>query len=435
MTDAAEGSRTSDAPDRPPSAGDEPPEIPAPRSAEPDPALLAALQQAFAAEDSARAEHASAEAQREGVRWQRITAIIQALATTVAAIAACAAVYAVHAQSVGIEQQRVASENTERDERLTTAMDAVAQGDTIARVGGITLLVRNVQERLRIAERPLESGFFGVASDEREARAVQARDAVAVYGSVLDLVENYLRDPTRRDGNPGEGDALNAFPLGTGRYALPPDVAYVVAHMRTMIRDGGRVAALVDAHGLERRGLPGLSLSGAQLYGMPLSDVDLSAFTNGRFMTGIDMRGAAVRGADLDGATLDHAFLQCADLGPRGRDESPTQAVTRLHEASLRGADLRGANLDRVDLRGANLEDADLRGTNLLHADLTGARLAGAQFDGSFGSPIGVNLGEGKRGDYTEEATSCLARQEYWHVPEPSTVPPPASPWPRRVLG
>ena len=54
-----------------------------------------------------------------------------------------------------------------------------------------------------------------------------------------------------------------------------------------------------------------------------------------------------------------------------------------LHEADLRGADLREADLSEADLRWADLREADLSGANLRWADLSGADLSGANLSGA----------------------------------------------------
>lgn len=66
---------------------------------------------------------------------------------------------------------------------------------------------------------------------------------------------------------------------------------------------------------------------------------------------------------------------------------------SKLQNASLRHADLKGAYLidanlhgaflEKADLEGANLSDAEFHGANLRYADLQGAILDGAKFDGT----------------------------------------------------
>ena len=54
-----------------------------------------------------------------------------------------------------------------------------------------------------------------------------------------------------------------------------------------------------------------------------------------------------------------------------------------LHEADLRGADLREAGLSWADLREADLREANLRWADLSGADLSGANLRGADLSGA----------------------------------------------------
>jgi uncharacterized protein YjbI with pentapeptide repeats len=76
--------------------------------------------------------------------------------------------------------------------------------------------------------------------------------------------------------------------------------------------------------------------------------------------------GAYLHDADLRGANLRDADLRDADL--RGAN----LFGANLRDANLFGADLFDANLFGANLRGADLFDADLRGADLRGADLFG---------------------------------------------------------------
>ncbi len=77
-----------------------------------------------------------------------------------------------------------------------------------------------------------------------------------------------------------------------------------------------------------------------------------------------NLHDAGLRGADLRNANLCSANLRNADL-----------CSADLCNANLRDANLCGADLRYANLRNANLRDTDLRGADLRHANLCGTDL------------------------------------------------------------
>jgi uncharacterized protein YjbI with pentapeptide repeats len=381
---------------------DEPPDAP-PGDSTPEshgqtdpyrPAEIAALQA------SAEADKLAASAQRTGVKWQAAVAIIQALATIAAFVATWSAWQAVQTQTAGLREQQRSAEQTERDQRLGTAMSALTEGeDATAKIGGLTLLVRNIEERVAIAEAspPVPP------NDPQEARAWQRpiNDAVALYSSSLDLLETYLRNP----------EVSRDAPIGVGAPTLPPDVGYAVNRLQNLMSMAPRVVALGQRASVVWRA-PTIDLSTAQLYGTQWRNVSWADFGNGRRLVGSDLRTASFRRSNLAGVKLTGAQLQCADFASEGGVSVSLQG-TQLDRADLRGADLHGADLSHANLRGA-----DLRGANLDGALLDGAqtdqdtRLEDTYGNTPEGDPgLGPHLGPGKVGDFSTRG--CAQNGDY----------------------
>jgi uncharacterized protein YjbI with pentapeptide repeats len=140
---------------------------------------------------------------------------------------------------------------------------------------------------------------------------------------------------------------------------------------------------------------PGVNLSAGRLALSILRNAKLAggyfqvADFSSAFMAGCDLSSAQLQGAKLDKATLTGAQLRDADFAPMPVD-TLNQRVwnTKMKEANLSGADLRGANLAKADLTGSILRRADLRDANLadavlLDCDFSGADLRGAVLTGA----------------------------------------------------
>lgn len=107
-----------------------------------------------------------------------------------------------------------------------------------------------------------------------------------------------------------------------------------------------------------------------------------------RRLRSADFRGSVLPrvmlgGADLRDARLCLTDLRMAYLKGANLDRVEMSRNTRLHQADLSGAKLRGAVLWRADLRGANLRRADLAGADLTRADLRGTDLRGVDLRGA----------------------------------------------------
>ena len=108
-------------------------------------------------------------------------------------------------------------------------------------------------------------------------------------------------------------------------------------------------------------------LSHAKLTKACLVDADIS---------GADLFWTNLTRANLTRANLSSADLSCADLSCARlslADLWCTKHLSKLAEADLTGANLRGADLTGADLAGASLLGADLSGAKLAGADITGA--------------------------------------------------------------
>jgi hypothetical protein len=102
------------------------------------------------------------------------------------------------------------------------------------------------------------------------------------------------------------------------------------------------------------------------------------------YRTSLDLHEANLRGADLKGANLQDAHLVEADL------EGAILWDANFQEANLREANLFGASLVRANLQGATLFGADLEGASLARANLQGAYLEGVNLQGA--ELYGANL-------------------------------------------
>ena len=95
--------------------------------------------------------------------------------------------------------------------------------------------------------------------------------------------------------------------------------------------------------------------------------------------------------ADQPATDIQSALTVLGRRMPSGGD-----LVLDLHDAYLKGADLRDADLKGADLIGTDLRDADLRGAEFAGADISGADLRGVR---------GISANELRRQTRTDPAT------------------------------
>ncbi len=136
-------------------------------------------------------------------------------------------------------------------------------------------------------------------------------------------------------------------------------------------------ARLARAH-LEEAVLQGASLARADLSGANLLRANLDGARLSRaVLDGAVLRGASCKGAEMELAQLNGAYLSQAVL------TDARLFLTELRQAHLWKADLRNAHLVLADLSGAQLSAANLEKADLSQADLTGAALAETDLRGA----------------------------------------------------
>ena len=281
--------------------------------------------------------------QQRASRWQSFGAIVAAVATAAAAFAALQAAEAV-------EVARSATNRQIDEDRLSAALDALGGEQPAQRIAGITLLRRNVTERLDRA------GSQGAEEADR-------RDAHGLFATSLLIVQNYLRSAEVSSTRPG-----TAAGAGYGFPKLASDTAYASRELQLLLNLEDQVK------GLPGRRL-GVDLSNVVLYGQSWEGVNFSWLNH--YSRGMDLRGANLRRARWGTSYLGYSHLQCADLS--GSVFGLGKPGGGFHFASLVFADLRGANLSGAKLQ-ADMTEAKLDGANLDGADFTGANLNGVDF-------------------------------------------------------
>ena len=281
--------------------------------------------------------------QQRASRWQSFGAIVAAVATAAAAFAALQAAEAV-------EVARSATNRQIDEDRLSAALDALGGEQPAQRIAGITLLRRNVTERLDRA------GSQGAEEADR-------RDAHGLFATSLLIVQNYLRSAEVSSTRPG-----TAAGAGYGFPKLASDTAYASRELQLLLNLEDQVK------GLPGRRL-GVDLSNVVLYGQSWEGVNFSWLNH--YSRGMDLRGANLRRARWGTSYLGYSHLQCADLS--GSVFGLGKPGGGFHFASLVFADLRGANLAGAKLQ-ADMTEAKLDGANLDGADFTGANLNGVDF-------------------------------------------------------
>jgi hypothetical protein len=235
--------------------------------------------------------------QKQSARAQLKLTRITMVTTLVAILTAFFAVFqsqeSLHVAEQGIERQ--ADEN-----RLNTAVTAIAGQTPAERLAGVELLWRHVKERLMAAERtPLGSW------DRQDVRGL--------YTSALIILTGFLPRV--------EHPANKACPV-----VKSLDVVYAADEVKQLLDERAQFMALMP--GGPR---PSVDISYAALCGQSWSGVRFDGL-NAAYLMGIDLRGSNLKGSQWGNANLAKAKLQCANL-----------SGAHLGSANLTGADLRGA--------------------------------------------------------------------------------------------
>lgn len=247
--------------------------------------------------------------------WRRVLAAEQTLATTLAA-----------------------TQDNQRTERVTRAIEQLAHDRIEVRLGAIFAL-----ERL-------------------------ARESAIDSSPIFQLLCAYVRQRAAWDAE---------------RPAARPseDIQAVLTVL------GRRQVAAADGPPLDlrRTDLRGADLKDARLDGTNLVEAHLEEAS----LQGVHLRGADLREAHLTGADLVEAHLTGADLC------GAHLGAAYLVEAHLENANLGGAHMEGAYLGGAHLEGADLGGAHLDGAYIYKAHLEGASLHGArILSAIGMNRDE-----------------------------------------
>jgi uncharacterized protein YjbI with pentapeptide repeats len=294
-------------------------------------------------------------AQRRASLWQCVGAVVAAVATFAAAFAAYQTAEAVKVARDGISRQV-------DEDRLSSALDAIGGDEAAQRIAGITLLRRNVVERLDRA------GAGAAVEGDR-------RDAYGLFSASLLIVQNYLRSAEVSSARPGI-----AAGEGYGFPKLESDTVYAARELQLLLTMKDKVANLADRK-------PGVDLSHVVLYGQSWRNVDFSWVDH--FSRGLDLRGANLQGSRWGTSYLGYSFLQCADLS------SSVFGLAKpgggFANASLVSADLRGANLTGAQLH-ADMTNARLDGANLAGADFTNANLNGVDLSATVNLEDAIGL-------------------------------------------
>jgi len=144
------------------------------------------------------------------------------------------------------------------------------------------------------------------------------------------------------------------------------------------------------------------ALAGADLRGLDLSGLDFKgANLAGANLAGVPLRGAQLQQANLTGANLAGADLTAAEL-TRVNAAGADFTGAKLHQAILLESDLAQAQLAKADLTkavldGALLEAADLRGANLAECSAVGALFPRANLTG-----VNFQKSAGPKADFTK---------------------------------
>lgn len=347
--------------------------------------------------------HRDRELREQEVQSQRRQAKAQSIGAIVAAIATAAAAYAAWqaGQAVRVSTESMTRQNQEA--RLSAAVEALGGAEPAQRIAGLTLLRRNVTERL---DRAHSDG----ATDEDH------RDARGLYAASLTIVQNYLKSAKASSTQPGT-------PAGAG-YGVPKvskEIPYVARELQFLLQLKDQARSLPGAR-------LGVDLSNVVLYSQPWDRIDFSGVTH--YSKGLDLRGATLTESRWGTSYLGYSHLQCARLSksvfglPDGNGG--------FDNASLVSADLRGANLAgatvRADLTNAKLEGANLDGTDFTNANLNGVDLSKAvNFDkakGLYRAKLYKKPPSSAKAShvYEDDPNICLNNDAWWNLPAKSPV-------------
>lgn len=239
-------------------------------------------------------------------------------------------------------------------ERLHLAIQCLADGDLVIRLGGIF----NLERLLNLKKKNSE---------------VWSMDD---HNSVLEILTGYIRAKVGHSvsaeisgqGKPLADDVRAALTvLGRRRAVRSPEEA-VLDFEDVSLQGVCLEKACLDGGNFRNANLKGASLTMAQLRNVVFCEAKLQQ--------------ANLEGANLEEANLARAFLTKAILKDSNLKKADLRG-TSLSEANLRGANLSGAILEGAILYGADLMSANLKGANLKGADLSGANLREAGLDGA----------------------------------------------------
>jgi uncharacterized protein YjbI with pentapeptide repeats len=296
---------------------------------------------------------------------QSLIAVAAVVAVAIAAGAAITAGDAIDVAKRGIQTQ--ADEN-----RLSTAVDAMAGGTPTARVAGLTLLRRNAEQRL------------ANATDDN-ASASDRRDALTLYRGTVEILATFLKTPAEPSATFAIGDphpkpdtvyAENDLNQWLQNRTTFLQLARTKPNAFSTPRERARLAKR------DRKELPNIDLALAELYGVPWENIDFS-WLGHRVFTGVDLRQAKLANSTWGKTELTEAHLGCAHLENADLDKGSVFTSADLHRAFLNGSKLRKADFTRANLSYADLRGAKLNGANLTDANLTGAKIEGADFTGA----------------------------------------------------
>jgi hypothetical protein len=233
----------------------------------------------------------------EGLRKRELN---QSLASTIVqSLIAVAAVVAVAIAKRGIQSQ--ADEN-----RLSTAVQAMAGDTPTARVAGLTLLRRHAEQRL------------ANATDDN-ATAADRRDALTLYRGTVEILATFLKTPAEPSATFAIGDPQPK-----------PDIVYAENDLNQWLQNKTTFLRLARtkpsafstprerAHlsKRDRKELPNIDLALAELYGVPWENIDFS-WLGYRVFTGVDLRQARLANSTWGKTELTEAHLGCAHLEKR----------------------------------------------------------------------------------------------------------------------
>jgi len=233
---------------------------------------------------------------------------------------------ALRQQQVAEDKQRI-TEDENRTDRYTTAVEQLANESIYIRLGGIYALGRLAED------------------SERDRTAI------------IDLLAAFVRDKA-------------SVPRQDPDHDRPKDGRIKLVQVPTDVRSAltvlGAIKGKDSTHTIDLAYIevPDADLAQASLSGVCLTGASLfRADLRGACLVDAQLDGAVLIGAQLDDANAHNAQMKGADL-----------RLATITDADLTSADLRNANMKQVRANGANM-----RGISLDGADLTQAILAPSQ--------------------------------------------------------